>query len=146
MNFLKWKKVTKMTKYRYLSGKKFSWYFWKLFSFRNIGLGEQILELTIFDSCNFWTTSFCKDGPNFCHLSAFLHFKSFQNDLSTWSILGKNDPNFAFPNLILHNQRHAILYCVCCGIFSLPYCRYTIVFWLYGKSEIGNIVQFTLSS
>ena len=62
-----------------------------------------------------------------------------------YNVKSKNHSDFAFPKLMLHNQSHAFLYCVCCGIFSLPYCRYTIVFWLYGKSEIGNIVQFTLS-
>ena len=142
LNCLKWKKVTKMTKYRYLRSfttLKIVLIFLNIISSINIGSGEKSLELIIFDNCNFWTTL------RWAQFLSPLRIPPFQNDLSTWSILGKTDPNFAFPKLMLHNQSHGVLYCVCCGIFSLPYCRYTIVFWLYGKSEIGNIVQFTLS-
>ena len=42
-------------------------FFWNLFSFKNIGTGKQILASTFFHNFNFWTTLFCKNGPNFLH-------------------------------------------------------------------------------
>ena len=49
---------------------------------------------------------FVKIGP-ISGSSAFLHFKKDQIFLLTWSLLGKNQPNFVYPILILHNQSHA---------------------------------------
>ena len=42
------------------------------------------------------------DGPQ----CAFLHFKKYKKILLTCPLLGKNEPNFVYPILILHNQSH----------------------------------------
>ena len=64
-----------------------------------IWLGDQFLDLTIFDYC-------VKMGPIFV-TSAYLHCKNFKDFIQSLSLLGKNNPNFVNPKLIIHNQSHA---------------------------------------
>ena len=47
-----------------------------------------------------------KGNSKLANQSAFLHFKKSKKILSTRSSLGKNNPNFVYPNLILNNRSH----------------------------------------
>ena len=49
---------------------------------------EQLILLTVFDNFNFWSTSYCKNGSNFCQLGSF-----------------------EYPILILHNLSNATTFC-----------------------------------
>ena len=49
---------------------------------------------------------FVKIGP-ISVSSAFLHLKKHKIFLLAWLLLGKNQPNFIYSLLILHNQSHA---------------------------------------
>ena len=72
----------------------------KLLSFYNIGLGKQILD--IFYNLNFWTTLFCRNGPNFCHSSSLKNLKFLINLLEKIILFF-----FVYPKLVLHNRSHA---------------------------------------
>ena len=43
-------------------------FFWKEFSLKNIGLGDQLLLKIFFKHFDFWGTLFSKNVPNFCRL------------------------------------------------------------------------------
>ena len=82
-----------------------------------------------FDNINFWTTLFCKNGPNFRQLgipSIKKHQQFLLNLLTFKQIL----PKFVYPLLLLHNQSHA-------NVPILPYVFFVWIFWKLGHLARG---------
>ena len=58
-------------------------FFRKIFSSKNINLGDHFLLKPFFSRLNFWTTSLSKIRPNFCKPNAMSIYKIQQFDLTT---------------------------------------------------------------
>ena len=84
---------------------------WLDFS-KNIWSGEQVLLWTLFDSFNFWTPSFCKNGANFWQLGITAFQKTFKLLLNLVSYV-EFVPFFVFRFLVKVTKNEKVSCPVC---------------------------------
>ena len=113
-------------------------FFWKYFHFKHIGTNFGLDIYWFIANFNFWTTLFCKNGPNFCHLCIppFQKNVNFSLNLVTFR---ENRPDFIYRKVASLNTSRfeanvGLFRLSIKGIFNPS------VLWPFGKNFIFELV------